>query len=146
MSRIDLSRSIDAPIDRVFRTVADVTQLSKALPHIVNIEFLTETTAGVGTRFRETRLMNGRKAATVLEVAELVENDRVRFVADNYGSIWDSLFTVCPEGNGTLLTMTMEAKSYKLLSRIMNALTKGMITKAVGRDLDAVKAYCEGKG
>lgn len=41
-------------------------------PHIVEIEFLGGTDAGVGTRLRETRPMNGRETVTEPEVTELV--------------------------------------------------------------------------
>ena len=64
MSRTTVSRTIDAPIERVFNAVADITEFSKALPHIVNVEFLTDSRLGVGTRFRETRLMRGKEAIT----------------------------------------------------------------------------------
>ena len=81
MSRITVTRTIDAPIDLVFQTVADERRLSQALPHIVKVEFLSDVKAGVGTRFRETRLMNGKEATTELEVTEFVENERVRLVS-----------------------------------------------------------------
>lgn len=143
MPRITVTRTINAPIDAVFGAVADIREFSKALPHVVNYEFLSQRHSGVGTRFRETRLMNGKEATTELEVTEHVENDRVRIVADSHGTIWDTTFTVASEDNNTVLTMTMDAKAYKLLSKLMNPLFKGMIKKAVERDMDFVKSYCE---
>ncbi len=105
MSRIIVTRTISAPIDLVFSTVADIHRLSQALPHIVKVEFLSEIRSGVGTRFRETRLMNGKEARTELEVIEFVENDRVRLVApDSQGTIWDTVFAVKAENERTLLT------------------------------------------
>src|SRR6185295_361887 len=89
--RLVVMRTIDAPIDVVFRTVADITQFSRALPHIVKVEFLSDARLGAGTRFRETRLMKGKENVTELEVTEYVENDRVRLVADNHGVVWDSV-------------------------------------------------------
>ena len=71
------------------------------------------------------------------------KNERVRMVADSHGAIWDSTFQIIPQGDSTLLAMTMHAKSYKLMARIMNTLFRGMIAKAVERDMDFVKAYCE---
>ena len=98
MSRITVTRTIDAPLDVVFRTVADIRQFSKALPRIVKFEFLSEVKSGVGTRFRETRLMKGKEATTELEVTEFIENDRIRLVADDHhGTVWDTLFAVKAE-------------------------------------------------
>ncbi len=137
-----VKRTIHAPVDLVFKTVSDIN-FSKAVPHIVSAEILSDTKSGVGTRFRETRLMNGKEAKTVLEVTEFVENGRVRMVADSHGTVWDSLFTVKPDGESTALELTMDARAHKLLPKIMNSLIKGMVQKAVEKDMDAVKAYCE---
>ena len=80
MRPISTTRQIDAPIEKVFAAVSDVRNFSEAVPHIVKVEFLTDQKTGVGTRFRETRLMGGKEASTELEVTEYVENDRVRIV------------------------------------------------------------------
>jgi uncharacterized protein YndB with AHSA1/START domain len=59
MSPIIVTRTIRAPVDLVFQTVADIRRFSQALPHVVKVEFLSDARTGVGTRFRETRLING---------------------------------------------------------------------------------------
>jgi carbon monoxide dehydrogenase subunit G len=127
----------------VFKTVADINQFSQAIPHIVKVEFLSDVKYGVGARFRETRIMNGKETVTELEVKEFVENDRVRLVADSHGTVWDTLFAVKREGGHTVLTMTMDAKTSKLLLKIINFMISGMVKRAVARDMDAVKAFCE---
>lgn len=143
MTQIAVTQIIDAPLEDVFNTVADIRQYSEAVTHIIKVEFLTESKTGVGTRFRETRLMKGKEVTTELEVAEYVENERVRMVADSHGTVWDSVFSVKSENGKTNLTLTMDARAYQLLPRLMNPLIKGMIAKAVGTDLDLVKVYCE---
>jgi uncharacterized protein YndB with AHSA1/START domain len=145
VSAILVTRSIAAPVEVVFATVSNISELSRALPHIVKVEFLSDVRSGVGTRFRETRLMKGREATTELEVTEFVNNDRIRLVANNYGTVWDTLFTVKPASGGTELTMTMDASTDKLLPRIMNFLIAGTVRKAVEGDLDAVKRFCESR-
>ncbi len=143
MSRMIVTRTIKAPVEVVFKTVSDINQFSKAIPHIVKVEFLSDTKSGLGTRFRETRLMKGKEATTELEVKEFVENDRIRMVADSHGTVWDSMFVVKPDNGQTLLTMTMEAKTDKLIPKIINFMIGGMVKKAVEHDMDAVKAFCE---
>ena len=143
MSRITVKRSIAAPVERVFRTVADIREFSQALPHVVRFEFLTDEKIDVGTRFRETRVMNDKEITTELEVTEYVENDHVRFVADSNGTIWDTVFTVRAAQDGAELEMIMDARAYKLLPKLMYPLIKGMVAKAVGRDMDLVKEHCE---
>ena len=144
MSRIIVTRTIDAPINLVFQTVADERRLSQVLPHIVNVEFLSDVRAGVGTRFRETRLMNGKEATTELEVTEFVENEHVRLVAsDSLGTVWDTVFAVTADNGGTTLTMTMDACAHKLFARIFVFMIRSMIKRAVERDMDLVKGFCE---
>lgn len=143
MTPIIVTRKINASMDVVFATVSDIRQFSKALPHVVTFEFLSVVNRGVGARFRETRLMNGKEATTDLEITEYVENDRVRMVAESHGTVWDTLFTVTSEGGSTTLTTKMDARADKLLPRVMNPLIRGITAKAVERDMDLVKAFCE---
>jgi carbon monoxide dehydrogenase subunit G len=143
MSRIAVTRRIQAPLERVFQTVSNIEGFSEAVPDIVKVEFLSEQKTGVGARFRETRLMGGREASTILDVTEYVENERIRLVSDAFGTIWDSVFTVKQEGETTVLELTMDGKAYKLFPRLLNPLMKGAMTKALTSDMDAVKAHCE---
>ena len=145
MRRTELSRTVDAPAGVVFSTVADISNFSKAVPHIEHVEFLSEARTGVGARFRETRLMGSRKATTELEVTEYVQDERVRFVSDAGGTIWDTTFTVepDPDGRGTRVTMVMEARPHRLLARLVTPLMRSVVAKAIAEDLDAVKVYAE---
>lgn len=145
MASVTVSQSIDAPIEVVFNTIADINQFSQAVPRIVKVKIVSDVKSGVGTRFRETRVMKGREATTELEVTEYVENDRIRIVAESHGTVWDSLFTVERKGERTELTMIMEAKARSLMARMMTRLICGMIAKTVKEDMEAVKAFCEKK-
>jgi uncharacterized protein YndB with AHSA1/START domain len=146
MSQTRLSRTIAAPVDRVFRTIADVREFSTAVPDIVEVELLSETRSGAGTRFRETRRFGKREAATELEVTEFEANQRIRIVSDAGGTVWDSLFTVRPAAGGTHLELVMDARPHALLARITTPLMRGVVRRAIERDMDAVKAYCEAGG
>lgn len=143
MTQFTATRSINAPIDLVFKTVSDINNFSKAIPDIINVEFLSDVKSGIGTRFRETRLMNGKEAMTELEVTEFVENDRVRMVTDSHGAVWDSVFTVKRVDGHTELTLVMDARPHKFMQKMMIPMIKGMISKALEKDMDAVKTYCE---
>jgi uncharacterized protein YndB with AHSA1/START domain len=143
MSRTTVVRTIDAPVERVFDTVAHVESFAKAVPHIVGTEFLSDVESGVGTRFRETRRMRGKETTTELEVTEYVENDRVRILADAGGTVWDTVFEVAAESDQVRLKVTMDAKAYQLMSKLVNPFIKGFVKRAIESDMDAVKIYCE---
>lgn len=143
MANVTVTRRIDAPVHVVFRTIAQVEQFSQAVPGILRVEFLSDVKSGVGARFRETRTMMGREASTELEVTEYVENERVRIVSEAGGALWDTVFTVAPDGEGTGLKMVMEARPQTTSARMTMPLVLGMVRTAVEKDMDAVKAFCE---
>lgn len=143
MTRVSVEGAIAAPPAIVFRAVTDVEHLPDLDDAIVGIEFLTDQRSGAGTRFRETRSMNGREMVTELEVTEWVENERARMVADSHGTIWDTVFRVTPDGDGCVLEIAMDARPHKLLPRIMNPLMKGFFRKGIAGHVDKVRAHCE---
>ena len=143
MGRIATTRHIQAPVERVFDLVAHIENFQKAVPDIVGIEYLSETRRGSGTRFRETRRMGRREATCDLEVTEYEPGQHVRIVSDAGGTIWDTVFRVKPSGDGTELEMVMDDRPHKLLAKLMTPLIRGFVRKAVAKDMDAVKAFCE---
>ena len=136
-------RQIQAPTELVFSAISDIRRFEEINESVLEIEFLTEQQSGVGTRFKETRDMNGRRSSTTLELTEYVDNEHVRFVSDAGGTIWDTVMSVAEKDGGTQLRMVMEARPYKFLARIITPLIKGMVTKAVVADMDGLKAWCE---
>lgn len=143
MTTTRVERIIDAPIGEVFHAIADVDNLAYALPHVVEVEFLTLQKSGVGTKFREVREREGRVASMVLEIVEYVEAERVRVRADSGGTIWDAVFAVEELGDRTRLVLEMEAQAYRWLPRIVNPWLRRSLARGVEADLDAVKAWCE---
>lgn len=143
MSQTRSSRKIAASPEHVFDAVAHIENFSKAVPEIIKVEFLSDQRAGVGTRFRETRLMKGRETTTELEVTEYESPQRIRLVSDEGGTVWDTVFTVAPDGDEIVLTMVMDARPHTLLARVTTPLISRMVRKAVEADMDAIKEYCE---
>ncbi len=144
MRSLTIERTIQAPLDKVFRTVAHIEEFSKVIPHITDVQFLTEKKTGVGTRFVETRLMNGREHRTELQVVQYEPDQCVRLVTESHGTTWDTLFQTQDAGNGTTrLTLIMESTPHHLAQKLLLPLIHGHIRKLVENDLDAVKAWCE---
>ena len=143
MTRATVTKTIAAPVERVFETIADIRNFKKAIPHIIDIEFLGEKRKGLGTRFRETRMIKGRRSTTQLEVTEYRPNDRIRIVTDSHGTIWDSVWALAPVEGGTRLTLTLHARAHQLFAKLMNPMVMPAIQSAIADDLDLVKTYCE---
>jgi uncharacterized protein YndB with AHSA1/START domain len=141
---IIISRTINASPERIFRTISDPEIWTQAHDHITKIEFLSHTRQGLGTRFRETRLMQGKEATTELAITECVPNERMRMVTPKQkGTIWDTQFVLEPRDGGVALTLTMDAQSEKGMAKLLNVMIRGLIAKQVALDMDSVKAFCE---
>jgi len=136
-------RTIHAPVERVFEAVSDPSRFAEIADDVTRIEFLSDQREGVGTKFRETREMRGKEQQATLKITEMVQNDSVRFISDEHGTVWDSVFRLRPVGAGTELTLTMEARAHQLLPKLLNPLIKGMIAKALAKDMDSVKTWCQ---
>jgi carbon monoxide dehydrogenase subunit G len=143
---ITANETIQAPVEKVFQTLAQVEHFSKAVPGIQKIEFLGDKRYGVGTRFRETRIVNGREAAAELEVAELRENESIRLVTTMAGTLWDTAFNVSKSGsNACAVAMTASAHPKQFAAKLLTPMIMGMIRRALTHDLLAVKKYCEAR-
>ena len=143
MNSIIVQIEIEAPVDIVFNSVADIREFSKALPHVASYEFLNNKIAEVGSKFKETRIMNGKPQINELEITEFIPNEIVRINSENHGTVWDTVFTTNSENETTILTLEMEARSSKVLLNLLNKIIMGMVKKAVIKDLEYVKLYCE---
>ena len=144
MSSIRTARTIAASIEEVFDCVAHIDRFREAIPHILEVEHLNEITAGVGARFRETRVMGKREATTELEVTEYEAPRLVRLVFDTGGAVWDTTFSLSELGASTRMEMVMEARPHSLLARLTVPLFGRVVARAVEADMDEIKAFCEG--
>lgn len=134
---------IDAPIDMVFEVISNPELFKKAVPQIVDIEYLSEKRSGVGTRFRETRIMNKRKASTVLEIVDEGKNSHIQMVSEAGGTEWDSTFSTEEEEDGVELRLVMTAVPKNFLARMSVGMMRTMVGKALEKDMEAIKNYCE---
>lgn len=134
---------INAPIDLVFKTISTPEKFKEAVPKIVAVEFLSEQQSGVGTRFKETRVMNKREVSTVLEITEEETNSLIRMVSKAGGTTWDSTFSTETEKDGVQLRLVMTATPHNFLSRMTVGMIKKMLEKALKQDLLSIKEYCE---
>ena len=134
---------IKAPIATVFDTVADIRNFSKAVPDITKVDFLTEQTEGVGTRFNETRKMGSKEHTVTLEVTEFEANHHIRLISKVGGTTWDTIFLVRDIGKSVELTLIMEATPTAFLAKITTPIAMTLMSGALQKDMEAVKRYCE---
>lgn len=144
MPTITVSRDIDATPDTVFRAVSDIEHLPDTSDDILAVEFLTEQRVGAGTRFVETRSMNGSEMKTELEVVSYDADARtVRMVTDSHGTIWDTTMTVEQRNGHATLTLKLDALGSTWLKRVMNIVMWPFFKRGMASHLDKLAGYCE---
>jgi len=136
-------RTINAPPDLVFRTVADPIEFQRAVGADPNIEFLTSRHAGVGARFRATRANKGRRMTFEQEVTQYESGHLVRMVNVTHGVLWDSVFEVHGNDRASTLALTMKSKTGNPVRQLMMLLISSMVQRALDKDMDATKGYAE---
>jgi len=92
------SRTINAPVERVFRTVADPDEFSASDPRRLERRVPDPNRTGVGVRFRATRLIKGKPSTFEQEVTEFAPPEQVRLVNVTHGTVWDSTFRLQSDG------------------------------------------------
>lgn len=147
MSRLGSSVHIDAPPDRVYAIVTDLAGAPDRIGAIESLEVLTDQPFGVGTRFRETRTMFGRRATEEMEVTAVDPGRSYTTEAESCGCRYTCVVSIEPDGGGATLSMSMRAKPLRLAAKVMCAvmapLMGGVARKAFARDLQDIKAAAE---
>lgn len=144
MKPVTVSTTIGADPDRVYAAVIDIERLPKTSPDTVAITFLGDQRTGAGTRFRETRSMGKQTADFDLELAECDAQARTaRFISDMDGTVWDTRMQVIAQGDGSHVSFTMEAHTKSVIKRAIFGLMRGVFRKAMDRQVQALKRYCE---
>src|SRR5437016_2004343 len=68
MASFTISKQIDAPLDTVFGLFTNLAEAPRRIKGIKNLEVLTPGPVGVGTRFKETRVMFGRDCTEEMQI------------------------------------------------------------------------------
>jgi carbon monoxide dehydrogenase subunit G len=147
MAEFGSSIHVDAPPARVWDLVTDLAGAAGRIGAIKSVEVLTDQPFGVGTRWRETRVMFGKEATEEMTVTSLTPGESYTTEAESCGCHYTCVVRVAPEGDGSVLAMSMHARGVTLLGRVMGAvmtpLMKGMACKAFAKDLQDLKAAAE---
>lgn len=146
MPSVTVSRTIQASAEEVFDASTDIHSWAEVVPAITQIEPLTEGPVGVGTRFRETRVMWGREATEEMEFLEFERPGRYVLGAESHGCRYRTTFTLTPDGSGTKLEMNFDGEPLTFGAKVMTFLMKPMMKKMgdmCAKDLEAIRDHLE---
>jgi carbon monoxide dehydrogenase subunit G len=148
MKSITTETRIDAPPARVFEVFTDLRRAAERIRGIEELEVLTAGPIGKGTRFRETRVMLGKKSSETMEIVDFQPGRSYAVTAQSCGARYLTTFNFEPDGGGTRVRMTFGATPVSFAAKLMVPLLGFMaksLEKMLAADCADLKAVCEGR-
>jgi len=148
MAEISVKKRIEASPERVFALATDFENAARRLRGIKKLELLSDGPLGVGTRFRETRVMFNREATEEMEVTAFDPPRSYEVGCESHGCRYHSVLTFTPVGSGTEIEMRFQATPLTLAAKMMAVALQPMLSsvvKCLEDDLEDLKAAAEGE-
>lgn len=142
MSGFEMNEWIARTPKEVFDFITASENAPKVTSSIVSMVKLTEGIVGVGTRYRETRLMNGKEHSTELEVAAYEPDQRyaMKNLTEGIETIYHYSFK--PEKEGTRIELVCEVKATGF-KKLMVPVVASILKKEDGDHLQRLKQAME---
>ncbi len=144
-----IEQEIKAPVEHVFQRLTDLDKWSETVSGIESVEKLTDGPVGVGTRFKETRVMFGKSCTEEMEFAEFRPNSMYAIEAHSCGCLYRTEIHCESSGASTKVRMEMNSKPLTLMAKLMSPMgwmMSGMMKKCLAQDLVDIKQAIEGGG
>jgi len=149
MPRYEFERVIDAPLQECFDLFTDLEKLQEFSSEVVELKKTNDKGFEPGMTFTCTRKMMGKEHTESLEVSDVDPGKSYTMLCDSCGAVWTSRYVFGPEGGGTRVRMEMWSVPHslfaKVMSPVMGLLFSGMVKKSINKEMDELKAACEGR-
>lgn len=139
----------NAPPEQVFAVASDFHNAEKNITAITKCEVVTDGPIGVGSKFRETRVMFGREHTEEMEITTFDPPNIYAVDAESCGCRYHTEFRFTRNGSGTDLEMRFEAEPLTFFAKVMSVLMRPMlkkITNECAKDLNDIKKIVESNG
>jgi hypothetical protein len=143
MAGFNMSEWVARPPKVVFDFITASENAPKIVSSVKSMVKLTEGPVGVGTRYRETRLMHGKEQQAELEIVEFepARKYAVQNVTEGIETVYR--YNLQPERDGTRIDLVCEIKA-KGIKKLMLPLVAAILKKEDGDHLQRVKKVLEG--
>lgn len=142
MNGFEFDQHIAAPPERVFEVLADPTRASAFLDNITQSTKLIDGPTGVGTVFRETRVVGGKESSADLLVTAHEPNTHLGISTEAEGITVEYHYRLTPDAHGTRLSWACELQAAGL-RRMMLPVIAAIMKREDGGHLRKLKAYLE---
>jgi len=146
MASLRLTQHVHATPEVVFELASDLERVAEHVKGIERVELLTDGPIGVGTRFRETRIMFKKETSEDLEITAFDPPHSYTVECDSCGSHFRSEFRFIPDVSGTTIELLLDTRANTLLAKLMSPLgllMMGSMRKIIQADLDDIKRAAE---
>jgi carbon monoxide dehydrogenase subunit G len=147
MATFALSKKIDAPPAAVFNVFSDLANAAGRIKAITKIEVIPPGPVGVGTRFKETRMMFGKECTEEMEITAFDPGHSYEVTGHTCGVDICTVFHFSPEGDGTRVDVDHRTRATSFFGKLMKPmgfLMKGLLKKCIDQDLEDLKKVAEG--
>ena len=139
---------IKATPDVVFERAGDPRRWAESISGITKVEVVSDGPIGVGTRFRETRIMFGREATEEMEFTSYDPPHGFTLDCQSCGCRFQSVHTFTANGTGTDAELKFEALPLTFVARVIGFLMRPMfkmMVKGCTKDLESLRQSIEGQ-
>lgn len=146
--KLTVSTIMNSSIERVWKTITDFENLVNIIPSIIDIEVLIKPEVHLtGFKWKETRVLFGKKATEVMWVEEADENNYLSIAAASHGMDYKTNYTLEEESGKVRLTVEFFGKARTKMAKFLS-MTTGLIfrnatKKALISDLNELKKAVE---
>lgn len=145
MAAITVSRSVAAPQGVLFETMADLDNADERIESVTSVDILTDGPIGVGTKWKETRIMLGKEVTETLSITEFQPPSHYVVETESHGAKYRTTLRALPDGEAaSRVEVQFESSPVTLLAKLMmplGFLFMGAVRKYLESDLaDIAKA------
>ena len=131
----------------VWVALTDIENTAETLSGVEDIEIVERPAAGlVGLRWRETRLLLGKKATAEKWITDAAENEFYQTRSESDGFLFLSTVRLLESDGGVILTSAHDTRPQGVVARLMSLpmlLFKGVARRALVQDLNDIKSAVE---
>ncbi|MEM8946913.1 MAG: SRPBCC family protein [Planctomycetota bacterium] len=148
MAKFSISEHVTAPREVVFEVASDLHNAADNIQGIDSLEVLTDGPIGVGTRFRETRVMMGKSSTEEMEITAFDAPHSYVVETESCGCHFRCEYRFVGDISGTNVRLTFDTSALSFFAKLMaplSSLMMGPMKKCVAADLADLKSVAESK-
>jgi hypothetical protein len=145
---VEVRVTINGSKAAIWAAMADIENAAEIISGIEKIEVVEKPANGlVGLRWRETRMLFGKPATVEKWITDAAENEFYKTRAEDIGFVFLATMTISESSGAMTLTSRHDSVPQTIVAKLqsipMTLFFKGVVKKALLKDLNDIKAAVE---